>query len=197
MTHVPAVAAEFDPPFIVARNPARLVLRAVGGAVLVGVGYWMTRGGVVSHRFLPETVVGIGWTAVALGLAIMAAVAVLLAKAGPVLIADRAGLTIRPVIGRETAVAWADMTGWGIAKLKKESLLVIGLRDPEGYVGTLQGMRRAAALQRARQIGSPVSVALGDLMVDRETLFNTLKHWFDRFGPEAEMSKMDDAAGDR
>lgn len=185
MTHVPAVAAEFDPPFVVARNPARLVLRAVGGAVLVGVGFWMTRGGVVSHRFEPETVIGIGWTAVALGVAIMLAVAVLLAKAGPVLIADRAGLTIRPVLGRETAVAWADMTGWGVAKLKKESLLVIGLRDPESYVGALQGFRRAAAVQRARQIGSPVSVALGDLMVDRETLFNSLKHWFDRFGPEA------------
>lgn len=185
MTHVPAVTAEFDPPFVVARNPARLILRAVGGAVLVGVGIWMTRGGVVSHRFLPETVINIGWAAVALGVAIMLAVAVLLATSGPVLIADRAGLVIRPVLGRETAVAWGDMTGWGIAKLKKESLLVIGLRDPDRYFATLQGFRRAAALQRARQIGSPISVSLGDLMIDRETLFNTLKHWFDRFGAEA------------
>lgn len=173
------MATAFDQPLVVARNPARLVLRALGGAWLAGIGFWMTQGGVVSRRFAPETVIGIGWSAVLLGGLIMLVVAILIARTKPILVADREGVVIHPTFGPATRVAWRDMTGWGVARLRKESRLVIGLRDPAGFVLTLEGVRRGLALRQAQHLGSPVSVGLGDLMIDRDTLFDEFRRRFD------------------
>lgn len=185
MTHVPSVAAEFETPLTIARNPARLLLLALGGAVFIGCGIWMARGGAVSHRYTPETVATIGWLAILAGIGVIATVAVLVARKRPVMVLDRAGLTLYPALGRPTDVAWADMAGWSITKVNKENLLVIGLRDLDGYFASLQGLRRIKALRQTQRIGSPVSVALGDLLIDRETLFRGMNEWFGRFASDA------------
>lgn len=183
MTHVPTVTAESDPPFVVRRNPARMALKALGGAVILGIGLYMTRGGVTSQRYAPETVVAIGWAAAAFGAAAMIVVAVIIARSRPALIADRSGITLHSALGRATMVAWNDLAGWSVTRHKKENLLVLGMRDLDGYLRSLTGVQQVAAIRKAQRLGSPVAVPLGDLMIDRATLFGRLNRWFETYAP--------------
>lgn len=185
MMHVPAVTAEVDPPFVVARNPARMALKALGGAIILGIGLYMTRGSVTSQRYAPETVIAIGWAAVAFGAAAMLVVAVIIARSRPALIADRSGITLHSALGRATAVAWSDLAGWSVMRHKKENLLVLGMRDLDGYLRSLTGVAQVAAIRKAQRLGSPIAVPLGDLMIDRATLFGRLNHWFEAYAPAA------------
>lgn len=194
MTHVPTVTAESDPPFVVARNPARMALKALGGAIILSIGLYMTRGGVTSQRYAPETVIAIGWAAAMFGAAVMIVVAVIIARSRPALIADRSGITLHSALGRATAVAWSDLAGWSVTRHKKENLLVLGMRDLDGYLRSLEGIRQVSAIRKAQRLGSPITVPLGDLMIDRATLSGRLNHWFETYVPVAGADTPDKSA---
>ena len=66
--------------------------------------------------------------------------------------------------------------------------LEVNIRTLRRYINMLQGVGRALAIRHVQRVGSPVSVALGDLLIDRKTLLSRLNQWFYKY------ATVDDAA---
>jgi len=151
--------------------------------VLVGIGFVALGAWFVSldpetlaaqPRFnSPAFVHALGYVTVAFfGLCVAAAIWRLFSSK-PGLILDREGLTVHGFMD-DLFVPWRDVAGFGVYEAHRQRMLVVGLKNPEGYVERGGKLRRMVARANYSLCGSPVVISSNTLRLDFESLIEVV-----------------------
>lgn len=91
-------------------------------------------------------------------------------------------------IGKDTFVAWKDISGFSIHQVQRTELLVLNLNDPEKYIESLGKVRGALAQANLKLCGSPIAVSSGTVALSFGELRELFKKYHGRYGSAAKQA---------
>ena len=74
-------------------------------------------------------------------------------------------------------IPWSEVLGAGVYEIQRQKMLVVGVRDPQKYIGRGGAFRRALNKANSKMVGSPIAISSVALKID----FSELVSLFDRY----------------
>jgi hypothetical protein len=169
---------------VIELNKAKLKLLTVVSCASLALSLWMLsfdQAGVESHRLNGQTSAHGIWVAsiVFFGLCAIFGIRKLLEKK-PGLVFNSAGLLDNASLVPAGVIPWSEITGVGALEVKKQTLLVVKLADPQKYIDGSGALKRALRRTTFSTYGSPVVIPLSAVNIG----FNELLTLFNRYLPE-------------
>jgi hypothetical protein len=93
-----------------------------------------------------------------------------LLRKGPVLVLDAEGFTDSAALGHPLRVRWEEVSGFSLALIAKQQMLVVHLADPDALIARCTGLRRWNLRTSLRWYGAPVYLAARHYDRDLEEL---------------------------
>jgi hypothetical protein len=82
-------------------------------------------------------------------------------------------------------IPWSEVLGAGVYEIQKQKMLIIGVRDPQKYVGRGGALKRALNKANYKMSGSPISISSVALKIDFAELISLFNRYHQKYGVPA------------
>jgi hypothetical protein len=167
---------------IIGLGKTKLMLHLLGASVFVAAGIWMFSlddASLLSRRRPadPVYVHGLGLVAIVFfGIFWLYLVKKLFDKK-PALIFNNSGIVDNASSVSPGFIPWSEVVGAEICEIQNEKLLIIKVRDPQGYVARGSSLKQTLNKANYQMVGSPISISSNTLAIK----FSELVSLFDQY----------------
>lgn len=176
---------------IIELNRTKLLLLVLGSCAFVLVGVWLLtfdageiRAGRSFRLFFnnPLVVYGAGLaTIVSFAFTGQYALRKMFDKR-PGLVLNSEGIIDNASASAAGFIPWSEVAGSGIYEIQKTRMLVIGLRDPQKYLGRGNALKRTLNKANSNMVGSPVSISSTALKIEFAELVSLFERYYQKYG---------------
>lgn len=176
---------------VIELSKTKIALLVLGSCAFVAAGAWLltldaaeVRSGRSFRLFFndPWVVRGAGVASVvAFGLLGLYGLGKLFDKR-PGLVLNESGIVDNASAVAAGFIPWSEVLGAGVFEVQKQKMLVIGVRDPQKYIGRGGALRRALNEANYKMSGSPIAISSVALKVDFSELVSLFERYEQKYG---------------
>jgi len=176
---------------VIELSRTKLVLAVLGSCAFVAAGAWLLSFDAGEVRYgrsfalfynNPPIVYGAGLAAILFfGLCGLYAFVKLFDKR-PGLILNSSGIVDNASGVAAGFIPWPEVLGAGVYEVQKQKMLVVGVRDPQKYVGRGGALKRAFNEANSKMVGSPVAISSVALKIDFSELVTLFNRYHRKYG---------------
>jgi hypothetical protein len=79
-------------------------------------------------------------------------------------------------------IPWSEIVGAKVFEIQKQKTLIIGVRDPQRYIGRGGALRRALNKSNYKMVGSPVAISSNTLKINFSELVSLFDQYQHKYG---------------
>jgi hypothetical protein len=79
-------------------------------------------------------------------------------------------------------IPWSEITGVKIFEMQKQKFMVLGVKDPQKYIGRGSWLKRAAISANYKMCGSPITISAITLQASFTELLSIFNLYYQRYG---------------
>lgn len=101
----------------------------------------------------------------------------MLIRPGPALLLDDKGLSVRSWMGPLPFLTWDQIAGIGEFSLKGNVMVILMLKDPDGYLAQLGPVSRFIAKSNLRYCGCPAWLSANQMQISHRDLYDLVDRY--------------------